>query len=218
MTWLAIGAMLASAAVQAKTQGDAAEAKRREAVQSQGRALASQNQATEVAARQAQALAPEKRTSNEAELTQDLTNKFEQAAATPITAQGVQIGSTIPDASAGGDYLKAKAQETAKAVESNRNLASIFGRIGGAQQLRRNEAVGFGDAAGEIGRIGAGANNMANIDQIGIDAAGQPSLGGTLAASALGAYGSGKLSTAGVGAKTTTPFQTPLAGPTWLIR
>jgi len=213
-------AMIASAAISAKTQSDAAEGRRREAVRSQERALASQNQATEVAARQSQAFEPEKRAANQDQLTQDLTSKFEQAAsAAPITAQGVQIGSTIQDSQAGGDYLKAKAQETAKAMDSNRKLASIFGRLGGAQQLRRNEAVGFGDAAGEIGRIGTGANNISNIDQIGIDAAGQPSLGGQLAASALGAYGMGALSGAGVGpaAKPGVNSMVPLAGPKWII-
>jgi len=215
-----IAAMIASTAISAKTQSDAAESRRRAAVQSQQRALASQNQATEVAARQAKAFEPEKRSANQDQLTQDLTSKFEQAAsATPITAQGVQIGSTIQDSQGSVDYLKAKAQETAKAMESNRKLASIFGRIGGARQLRRNEAVGFGDAAGEIGRIGAGANNISSIDQIDIDAAGQPNLGGQLAASALGAYGMGALSGAGVGAaaKPGVNSMVPLAGPTWII-
>lgn len=217
---LPIGALLLSGVLQAKTQSDAAESRRRAAVQSQQRALASQNQATEVAARQAQAFEPEKRAASQEQLTQDLTSKFEQAAsASPITAQGVQVGSTIQDSQAGGDYLKAKAQETAKAMDSNRKLASIFGRLGGAQQLRRNEAVGFGDAAGEIGRISTGANNISNIDQIDIDAAGQPSLGGQLVASALGAYGMGALSGAGVGAaaKPGVNSMVPLAGPTWII-
>ena len=191
---LAIAAMIASAAIQQKTQAAAADRQRKAAVQSQQRALASQNQATDVALKQVQEFDPGTRKEKQDQIQQDLTAQYEKAASSPITAQGVQVGATIPDAAGSTDYLAAKARETAKAAASNRSLAALFGRIGSAGQLRQGEAVGIGDAAGEIGRIQTGANNVANIDQIGIKAAGTPSLGGMLVGSALGAYGMGRAS------------------------
>ena len=191
---LAIASMIASAAIQQQTRAAAADRQRKAAVQSQQRALASQNQATDVALKQVQEFDPGTRKEKQDQIQQDLTAQYEKAASSPITAQGVQVGATIQDAAGSTDYLAAKARETAKAAASNRSLAALFGRIGSAGQLRQGEAVGIGDAAGEIGRIQTGANNVANIDQIGIDAAGQPSLGGMLVGSALGAYGMGRAS------------------------
>jgi len=186
--------MLLSAVVQQQTQAAAAQRKKQMAIQSQQRALASQNQATDVALKQVQEFDPGTRKEKQDQIQQDLTAQYEKAASSPITAQGVQVGATIPDAAGSTDYLAAKARETAKAAASNRSLAALFGRIGSAGQLRQGEAVGIGDAAGEIGRIQTGANNVANIDQIGIQSAGQPSLGGMLVSSALGAYGMGRAS------------------------
>jgi len=186
--------MLLSAVVQQQTQAAAAQRQKQMAIQSQQRALASQNQATDVALKQVQEFDPGTRKEKQDQIQQDLTAQYEKAASSPITAQGVQVGATIPDAAGSTDYLAAKARETAKAAASNRSLAALFGRIGSAGQLRQGEAVGIGDAAGEIGRIQTGANNVANIDQIGIKAAGQPSLGGMLVSSALGAYGMGRAS------------------------
>lgn len=191
-----IGLMLLGSAITAKTNSDAIAKQQRLAVESQQRALAGQNQATDAAMKRVQEFEPEKRQQNQDQITQDLTQKFETAAATPITAQGVEIGKTIDGGTA--DYQLAKAKETAKASETNRNLAALFGRIGSAGQLRRDEAVGIGDTAGDIGRIGTGVNNVSNIDQIGINSV-QPSLGGQLLGAGLSAYGMGKLSTAGLG-------------------
>lgn len=188
-----IGAMLLSAVVQQQTQAAEAQRQRQTAIESQKRALASQNQATDVAMKQVQEFDPGTRQDKQDQIQQDLTSQYEKAgAAAPITAQGVQVGATIPDSAGTADYLTAKAKETAKAAQSNRSLAALFGRIGSAGELRRNEAVGIGDAAGDIGRIQTGASNVAGIDQIGIESAGQPSLGGMLVSSALGAYGAGR--------------------------
>lgn len=189
-----IGAMILSAVIQQRTQAAAAQRQQRAAVQSQQRALSSQNQATDAALKQVDQFDPTTRKDKQDEIQQDLTAQYEKAASSPITAQGVQVGATIPDSAGSADYLTAKAKETAKAAASNRNLAALFGRIGSAGELRRGEAVGIGDTAGEIGRIQTGANNVAGIDQIGIEAAGQPSLGGMLVSSALGAYGAGRAS------------------------
>ena len=189
---ISIGVMLLGSALQAKAQQDALAKQQRLAVESRQRALQAQNQATDVAMRQVQEYDPATRKAKQDEIQTQLTDQFQQAAAgTPITAQGVQVGQTIPGGTA--DYLAAKGRETAKAAESNRNLAALLGRIGSAGQLRRNEGVAFGDAAGEIGRIGSGADNMAAIDEIGINSV-QPSLGMTIAGQALGAYGLGKMS------------------------
>lgn len=199
---ISIGVMLLGSALQAKAQSDAAQKQQRMAMESRQRALQAQNQATDVAMKRVQEFDPTVRKQQQDEIQTQLTDKYQQAATpAPITAQGVQVGQTIPGGTA--DYLANKGRETAKAAESNRNLAALLGRIGSAGQLRRNEAVGIGDTAGQIGRIGTGADNMSQIDQIGINAV-QPSLGMTLAGSALGAYGMGRAATSGL---------TPAASP-----
>lgn len=212
---LSLGMMLAGAFLTSKAQTDAAAKQQRLAVESRQRALQAQNQATDVAMRQVQEYDPATRKAKQDEIQTQLTDQFQQAAAgTPITAQGVQVGQTIPGGSA--DYLAAKGRETAKAAESNRQLAALFGRIGSAGQLRRNEGVAFGDTASEIGRIGTGANNVAQIDQIGIDSV-TPSLGMTLAGSALGAYGAGKLATSGLGTVAKAGAPGGFANGKWLV-
>lgn len=211
---LSIGMMLAGAFVSAKAQQDAAAKQQRMARESQQRSLQAQNQATDVAMRQVQEFDPTVRKANQDEITQDLTQRYQTAAtAAPITAQGVQVGQTIPGGTT--DYLAAKGRETAKAAESNRNLAQLLGRIGSAGQLRRNESVAFGDTAGEIGRIASGDNNMSQIDQIGINSV-TPSLGMTIAGQALSGYGAGKLAGSGLGMKAPVPtrFSGPMGG--WL--
>lgn len=219
-TTLAISAMLASAALSAKANHDAARRQQAAAREAQGRQLQAQQRATDTAMRRVQDYDPGERKDRNDDIAQEITGNLEQQAAQPmITAQGLQVGATIPDAEGGGDYLKTKAREAAKTTASLRALAALMGRTGAASELRRGEAVRFGDTSGDIGRIGAGANNIWNADQVGIQAAGQPSLGMQLASSALGAYGMGTMASAGVGGGTTaTTVPTspgPLGSGTW---
>ena len=201
---ISIGMMLLGSALQAYATNQAAAKQRQMAVESQRRALASQNQATDVAMKRVQEFDPNTRKKNQDEIQTQLTDQYQKAAAAPqITAQGVQVGQTIPGGTT--DYLSTKARELAKATESNRNLAALMGRIGSAGELRRNEAVGIGDTAGEIGRIGTGADNMARIDRIGINSV-APSLGMTLAGRALGAYGKGQLAMSGLESPSSIKF------------
>lgn len=212
---LSIGMMLGGAFLSAKANQDALQKQQRLAVESRQRALQAQNQATDVAMRQVQEYDPATRKAKQDDIQTQLVDQYQTAAAgTPITAQGVQVGQTIPGGST--DYLAAKGRETAKAAESNRQLAALFGRIGSAGQLRRNEGVAFGDTAGEIGRIGTGADNMSQIDQIGINSV-TPSLGMTLAGSALGAYGAGKLATSGLGTVAKAGAPGGFSGGRWLV-
>ena len=187
-------AMLVAAAVNMYGQQSAARKQQAGAVQAQQRQLNAQNQATDVAMKQVQEFDPTTRNEANQTIAQDLTTQYEKAASQPITTQGVEVGKTIN--SGGTDYLAAKAKEQAKSAESLRNLAQLMGRTGAASQLRRNEAVRFGDTAGEIGRIQSGANNMAGIDEIGIQAAGQQSIGSQLLAAGLNAYGMGSAASA----------------------
>lgn len=197
---ISIGLMLAAAALSAKANNDAAKRQQAQTREAMGRQMAQQQRATETVAKRAgQFDAGERKDKNDA-IAQQLTEGYEREVAAPaITAQGIQVGTTIPDADAGGDYLKTKARETAKSTASLRALAALMGRTGAASELRRGEAVSIGDTAGDIGRIGTGANNIWGADQVGIQAAGQPSLGMQLASSALGAYGMGRMASAGVG-------------------
>lgn len=209
---LALAAMVASAAMQQYGASQAAQKQQQAAREAQQRQLAMQNQATDVAMKQVQEFDPAVRKQRQDDITNQLTDQYTQAATAPqITAQGVQVGQTIPGGSS--DYLVTKGREQAKATESLRNLAQLMGRTGSASELRRGEAVGIGDAAGQIGRIGTGANNMAGIDEVGIQAAGQPSLGAGLASAALGAYGMNGMMTSGLKKPAFPAFGTP-SGPT----
>lgn len=196
---VSLGIMLAGAAITAKTQNDAAKRAQRQALLAQQRQLAARNQATDVAMKRVQEFDPTARADKQQEIATDLTQQFDQSAqGTPVTAQGVQVGTTIPGGTT--DYLTAKAREKAKTAESLRNLAQLMGRMGSTSELRRGEAVRIGDTAGEIGRIQTGANNMAGIDELAINAAGQPSVGGMILGQALSAYGAGSLAKSGLGA------------------
>lgn len=190
--WPAIIAMIASAALQQHSQTQANKRQSRQAVMAQHRQLTAQNEATDAAARRAAQFDPTARAENQQQIQQQLTDTYTREATQPqISAQGVQIGSTIPDAQGTTDYLTTKAKEQAKAAASMRALAGLMGRIGSAGELRRGEAVGIGDTAGEIGRIQTGAGNIFGADQVGIEAAGQPNPGLMFASAALRAYGAG---------------------------
>lgn len=188
LTIAGLVAMIASAGVQAYSQQAAAKKQQQAAMQAHQRQQAAQNEATKVAAAKAEEFAPDKRNEQQAQIEQALNEGYAQQIDKPmVTAQGVEVGTTID----GGhtDYTAAKARESAKTKASLHALAGLMSRIGSAGELRRNEAVGIGNAATDIGRIQTGAGNMAGIDQLGIQAAGRPSIGLQLASGALNAAG-----------------------------
>lgn len=196
---LSLGLMLAGSAVSMYGNNQAAKKQQQVMLQSQQRQIAARNQATDVAMKRVQEFDPNARQERQDDITQQLTGDYEQAVnQTPITAQGVQVGATIPGAAATTDYLTAQAREKAKSTASLRELAALMGRIGSAGQLRRNEAVGIGDTAGEIGRIQGNASNMAGIDELRASAI-QPSLGTQLIGGALSSYGAGAMASGGIG-------------------
>lgn len=198
---LAIGSILAGAAISANASSNAAKRQQGEARASQQRQLEARNRANQVVMKKAEEFDPVARNQRQAEITQGLEAGYNQVAEAPaITAQGVEIGQGAGPKSQ--DYLVAQAREQAKNSASMHELASIMARQGSAGQLRRNEAVGIGDTAGEVGRIQNGANNVAGIDQIGIEAAGQPSVGQMMLGQALSSFGSGSLAGAGMGPRT----------------
>lgn len=202
---ITIGLMLAGAAITAHGQNQALKKQNKIAVAGQQEMLNERNKATDVALRKAAEFNPDARAEQQQEIAQAMEGDYRQAIeAPPITAQGVQVGSTIPTAAGTGDYLAATAREKAKSTESLRTLAQLMGRIGSAGQLRRNEAVDLGDTAGQIGRIQDGAENMNQINSIKAGAV-TPSLGSQLVGGALSSYGAGRMATAGVGAKAAVP-------------
>lgn len=192
-------AMLAGTAVQAYGQNQALKKQQGIALRGQREQLDARNQATQLASQRASEFDPTQRQDRQNEITQNLETQFNEASqGAPITAQGVQVGATIPGTSATGDYLAATAREKAKSTASLRDLASLMGRIGSAGQLRRNEAVGIGDTAEQIGRIQGNAQNMVGIGEMEANAV-TPSLGSQLLGGALSAYGSGALGASGLG-------------------
>jgi hypothetical protein len=196
---LAIITTLAGTGLQVYSQNQAAKRQQQAALESQQRQLAARNQTTDMAAKAANEFDPTTRDKNLQDATQQLTQQYEQAAQQqPITAQGVQVGSTIPTQAGGADYTMAKAKETAKTTASLRALAGLMGRIGGAGQLRQNEAIKIGDTAGNVERVQRGADNIAGIDQIGIQAAGQQNPWTQIAGAGLQSYGLSGLATAGL--------------------
>lgn len=198
---ITIGMMLmaAAAGMNAKAANDANRKQQAEIRASQARQGALQDQATAKAKAHAQEYDPGERKNRNDQIAQDLTAGYEKEIAAPmVTAQGVQIGSTLPEGEGGGDYLKTRAREAAKTTESLRALAALMGRTGAASELRRGEAVRFGDTANDIAGVGRHAGNIWGADQAGISAAGNPSLGLQLGAAALNAYGMSNVMGAGL--------------------
>lgn len=192
---ITIGLMLAGAAITAQGQSSALKKQKRLAVAGQQEMLNERNKATDVALRKALEFNPDSRKEQQDQITQGLQSDYSSAVQnTPITAQGVQVGSTIPTTAGTSDYLAATAREKAKSTESLRTLAQLMGRIGSAGQLRRNEAIGIGDTAGQIGRIQDGAENMNQINSIQAGAV-TPSLGSQIIGGALSAYGASRVPT-----------------------
>lgn len=197
---ISIGLMLAGAAVTAHGQNQALKKQQQIALMSQQEQLRARDRATETAMRTAMEFDPEQRKERQDGIAQQLEAEFQPAVqGSPITAQGVQVGATIPEAAGTSDYLAATARERAKTTESLRSLAQLMGRIGSAGRLRQDEAVAIGDTAGAIGRIQSGANNLAEIETIRANAV-TPSLGSQLIGGALSAYGAGRLTAGGAGA------------------
>jgi hypothetical protein len=195
---VSIAMMVASAALSAHSQNQAAKKQQQQMVAAQQRQMMARNQATEAAARKAAEFEPEQRKQSQDQIQQQLTGELEQQVQGPqITAQGVQVGKTIEGG--GADYLTMKAREQARVQQSMRGLASLMGRIGSASELRRGEAVGIGDTAGEIGRIQSGAANNWGIDQVGIEAAGRPNAGLQFASAVLGGAGKARAAGSGLG-------------------
>lgn len=208
---ISIGLLIASAAAsaytanqaqknQSRAQEDAIRQSQARAERARQEALAAQTQASDVAARRVAQFEPDVRQGQQQQIADQLTQQFDQAAQPkPITAQGIEVGKTIEGGS--DAYQASKARQALQTAQANHELAALFGRIGAPDQLRRNEAVGIGDSASEIGRIGTSAgigqtineannNNLQQIDQAKITSAGQPSIGGTLVAGVLGGLGS----------------------------
>jgi hypothetical protein len=198
--WPQIIAMIVAAAMQQKASSDAARRQKEQAVLAQQRQLAAQNEATQVASKKAAEFDAPQRAEKQDQIAQDLTANYQQQIAAPqVTAQGVQVGSTVPEAAAGADYSLARAKEQAKTTASLHALAGLMGRIGSTSELRRREAVGIGDTAGTIGRIQTGANNIWQADQAGVQAAGRPDPWLQIGAGALNAYGMSGLMASGLG-------------------
>lgn len=196
---LGIIASVAGAGLNAYAGSQAAKRQQQQAMEMQARQLQMRNQATEVAAQRARDFDPTARDRRQQDIQRELTSQFENTVSQPqISAQGVSIGATLPSGEGGTDYLKAQAREATKSTASLRALAALMGRTGGATELRRQEAIDFGDAEGAIGRIRSGAGQMAQIDNMGVQAAGVPNLFTQLTAAGLQAYGGSQLNKAAI--------------------
>lgn len=205
--WGGIASQVAGAAIQKRAQDRAFAQQQAAIAAARARQLQAQDQASQVAAKAAAQYAPEQRQAEQQQIQQQLTGELtQQIKPQPITAQGVQVGSTIPDAAGSTDYLAAKARETAKAVESQRALAALMGRIGSASELRRGEGVGLGDASQTIGRIASGANNMWEASQPSIEQAGSVGLAPMIAGEALRRYGASSMAMNGIKRKPALDF------------
>lgn len=225
----AIVATIASSAIQVNAANRAAARQQAAAQAAQQRQLLAQNEATRAVAQRADDFDPQVRQGAQDDIAAVLTQKFSEAAQPQVTAQGVQVGASVPAASESPAYTAARAKEQAKTAASLHALAGLMGRIGAAGQLRQGEAIRIGDTATDIGRVQSGANNVAGIDQVAIGAAGRPDLFSQIGAAALNAYGMSKLATLGLpkaptgstgtGLSLTSPSGTGLRAPSsvsWL--
>lgn len=199
ITIAALVSMVAGAGLQAYDAQRSAKRQSEAARQAQQRQLEARSQATQRVQQQAEQFDPTKRQAAQDAIQGQLTQQYQQAAQPQVTAQGVQVGTTLPQGAGSSSYTVAKAKETAKVTESMRQLAAIMGRLGAPGMQRQNEAVALGDTATDLGRIQNGAANIGEIDRIATQAAGQPDFITNLAAAGLNAYGMSGLMGAGLG-------------------
>jgi hypothetical protein len=191
-------AVLAGGYMQHQAVAQQAERQAQLARLSQMGQLQAQDRATKVVAQTSEDFDATKRKAVGDALAGQLQQTFEQAAQpTALTAQGVQVGTTLPAGQGGSAYTADQAREAAKTAESMRQFAAIMGRTTAPGLQREREAVKVGDAAGAVGRIQTGANNIAGIDRIGIQSV-LPNAALSIGGQALQAYGVGKLATSGM--------------------
>src|SRR5205085_9723649 len=131
ITIAALVAMLAGAGMQYSAQQSAGKKQQQAAVEAQRRQLAAQNEATQIAARKAGEFDPANRQQQQEQIAQQLQGEYEKTIEAPqVTAQGTQIGSTLPAGAGGTEYLTAQAKEEAKTQASLHALAGLMGRKG----------------------------------------------------------------------------------------
>lgn len=173
-------AMVAGAYMQNKAQTDAANRQQQTIRESLQRQQTLQREAEDTAIKKATEFAPETRQEKQAQLEQQITTEMLQ----PVQQAAVAQEAPSVQGDVSEDYSTAKAKSQAEQMKSAESLARIFGRIGSAGELRRNEAIGLGDTQQQIGALGSFSRGQAMADQAAIQSAGVPNggamLGGTI--------------------------------------
>lgn len=189
---------LGSAAVKHYAERQALKRQSQLAAQMRQRQMAMQDQAGQVAANKAAEFDPMARQRAQAEIAAQMGQDYERTIQAPqVTAQGTQIGATLPANAGSPEYLATQAKEAAKSTASLRALAALMGRVGSAGELRRNEGVGMADAAGQVGRIQTNAGNMGQLDAARVNNV-QVNPGLMFASDALRAFGTADMARAGM--------------------
>lgn len=188
---LAVASLLATiggAVMQQQAQQSAARRQQRAIQESVQRQSEFQRQAEQAAMKKATEFTPEDRAQQQQQIEQQLTTEMLE----PVQRFSSENSAPAVQGDVSDDYTVARAESQANQMKNAEVLARLFGRIGSAQQLRRNETLGLMETGQEIDRLNSFSRGSQAADQIGINAAGVPDgqamLGGTIA-QGLGSVG-----------------------------
>lgn len=190
LTIASLIAMVAGAAMQQKAASDARRKQQRLIQENLTRQQGLQQEAEQAALARAQEFAPEVRQEKQQQIEQEVTDRLMQ----PVegSAQAMADQSAV-QGNVSQDYTATRARSQAEQLRSANALASILGKITGAGRLRQNEALGMADTGQLIDRLKSFSQGSSTAAQIGINRAGQPDGGMTMAGGTLQAAGSAGL-------------------------
>ncbi len=183
----ALIAMVASAAVQYKSQIDVQD-RQQEAIRNSLAAQEElQKQAEAKAMQTAEKFAPKDRLAEQSAISDQIASEL----IAPVSdSQAIRAEQQTTQGNVSGDYTTAKATSDANALKNADALARLLGKTTSANRLRMNEGIRMLDAGMDIDRLNNFSRGQANADRIAIDVAGNEDPNMVLASEALGILGS----------------------------
>lgn len=189
-----IAAIVAAAgtAIQYNSTVSAQKAAQRETMNAMRRQQELNNQATDVAEKNADEFDIENRQNQQQQLQQTMEQEYSAPA---LDAQTINARAATTQGDVSGDYASAKAASDARQMQNAKLFANMLSRVNSSGRLRQNEAIRMAETAANIDRLGNFARGQHNVDQYAIQQAANSGAGGQFLGSLMQSLG-----TAGVGA------------------
>ena len=183
----ALVAMVASAAVQYKSQIDTQERQQSEIQRSLAAQEELQRQAESRAMQTAEKFAPKDRLVEQSAIADQISKDL----IAPVSdSQAIRAEQQTTQGNVSNDYTLAKATSDANTLKNADALARLLGKTTSANRLRMNEGIRLMDTGLDIDRLHNFSRGQTNADKIAIDAAGNEDPNMVLASEALGILGS----------------------------